>query len=209
MIRFVCFDLNGTIISNHTWYELNMALGVTPEEDKNLMDRYRNGICSYKKGQKELEALYKKHGQASKSTIISVLSKYTYITEALETISYIQSKGYRTALLSNSIDLLVNRIASELHIPIFSANNSFSFDTNGKLTSIVTVDNEIDFKWRQIQRWCSDLSIRPTECAYIGDGEDDREVFIKTKHGITFQGSTLSSSAWRIIRNYSQLRSII
>lgn len=209
MTKLVCFDLNGTLISDNTWHELNAALGVTPEEDRELMEGYRKGKFSYREGQKKLELLYKKYGKATKETIISALSRYTYCKGARGVVSSIQANGYRTTLLSNSIDLLVTKIARQLNIPVFAANNTFVFDRNNQLKEIEVHDVESHFKWNQLQIWCDELSLHPAECIYIGDGLDDKEVFLNTKHGITFEGSPLVSIAWKVITNLSDLRRIL
>lgn len=33
-IKLICFDVDGTLITNNSWYDLNIALGVTPKEDR-------------------------------------------------------------------------------------------------------------------------------------------------------------------------------
>jgi hypothetical protein len=61
---FVCFDLNGTLITNDTWRDLNYALGVLPSEDQDIMRLWAHGECSYEVCQKKLEFIYKKRGRS-------------------------------------------------------------------------------------------------------------------------------------------------
>src|SRR3954468_15869726 len=46
-IKLVCFDLDKTLIKQNSWYELNLGLGMTPEEDQALLDGYTQGKFSY------------------------------------------------------------------------------------------------------------------------------------------------------------------
>ena len=57
---FVCFDLNKTLIHENSWLNLNLALGVTQEEDDELMQQYESGATSYEAANKRLLAIYSK-----------------------------------------------------------------------------------------------------------------------------------------------------
>jgi hypothetical protein len=39
-LKLICFDLNKTLIKENTWYNLNLALGMTPEEDQAMLTQY-------------------------------------------------------------------------------------------------------------------------------------------------------------------------
>jgi phosphoserine phosphatase len=113
------------------------------------------------------------------------------------------------AIISNSIDILVDEVGRDLHIPYAIANNHFIFDDRGQLREIAVSDNDIHFKWKELQQLCKKLFIKPDDCFYIGDGEDDREIFLHIKHGITFRDSSVAPIAWKTIDNFINLKTIL
>jgi phosphoserine phosphatase len=57
--------------------------------------------------------------------------------------------------------------------------------------------------------FCRKLGIDITECVCVGDGDNDIELFKKTKHGVTFKGSKIESEAWKTIDNLGELDKVI
>jgi len=206
---FVCFDLNGTLITNDTWRDLNFALGVLPSEDQDILRLWARGKCSYEVCQKKLEHIYKKRGRATRPNITQILSSYTYAAGAKETVSYLGQKGYVVGLITNSIDTLVANVAGDLNVQYFAANNSFVFDANNDIQEIKVTDNDVQFKHGQVEKWCKELSIDIRECIYVGDANDDRQLFLATGHGITFKGSPLEPVAWKTIDTLADIMSIL
>jgi phosphoserine phosphatase len=207
-IRLVCFDLNGTLIKENSWMNLNFAMGVTPKEDLDLLNQYREGNISYQEGLKTLLELYKKRGKFSKKDVLNALFSYTYCESAKEIISYLHKKHYHIAILSGSFDVLVEKVAGELHIPLWAANNRFVFDENGVGQKIECISNDDIFKREKVVEMCSTLHIKLSKCACIGDSENDREIFQLTKRGIALRGSPVVKVAWKVIEKLSDIRTI-
>lgn len=187
--KLIVFDLNKTLIHENSWLELNMAMGVTPEEDAQLVAWGEEGVITDAQGQAILCAIYQKRGSLTRDAIEQVLGGYTYLANARETIRSLQARGYRIALLSGSMDLLVQKVATELGIDIYAANNEFIFDENNILSSIKTIDNESSYKATQLKNICEDLGVAPTDCICIGDGGNDLKIFELTGLGVTFASS--------------------
>ena len=208
-IKLICFDLNKTLINENSWLDLNLAMGVTKEEDAGLFNLWKNDVISYSQWQQQLLNIYKTKGRHSKKNILSAVSDYSYKPGAKEVIRLIKQKGYEIALISGSMDLLVEKIASELNISYFVANNTFIFDSKNFLKEIKCSDNEALGKLESLGNICTKLHINITECVCIGDGDNDIEIFKKTKHGITFRDSKITSSAWKVIDSLADLQKIL
>lgn len=206
-IRLICFDLNGTLIKENSWLNLNVAMGVTPEEDLDLLNQYREGKISYQEGLNKLLPLYKRKGKFHESIVRQSLFQYTYCDGAKEVVSYLQKK-YRVAILSGSFDILVEKIADELHIPIWAANNRFVFDKHGIGTTIECAGNDDKFKREKVSEMCNALRIDVRSCACIGDSENDQEIFHLTGKGIAFRGSPVEKDAWKTINKLEDLKNI-
>jgi phosphoserine phosphatase len=207
-IRLVCFDLNGTLINENSWMNLNFAMRVTPAEDEELLTLYRTGKLSYQQGLNKLLPLYKRGGKFQKDTVLHALFQYTYTDGAKEIVSYLQKKNYQIAILSGSFDILVEKVACELQIPLRAANNHFVFDEKGEGIAIECAGNDDVFKRDKLLEMCSALHINPTDCACVGDSENDREIFRLTGKGIAIRSSLIEKEAWKIIDKLNDIKSI-
>jgi phosphoserine phosphatase len=207
-IKLICFDLNKTLIKENIWLELNLAMGMTQQEDDELMRRYDTSDITYLRFQKILENLYIERGQATRTNILRSILTYTYLDGAQDILTYLKSKGYELALISGSLDLLVVNVANELGITHFAANNRFVFDENDYLKEIQVLDNDEDAKVHQLTEIAHMLGIGLDECACVGDGDNDVKLFDVTGHGITFTGSKIEHKAWKVINELIDLKEI-
>lgn len=208
-VSLVCFDLNGTLITGNPWYELNLAMGMTHDEDDELLKLHRGGHISYEEGQRRIEKYYLRSGRAKKNFIVEKLSTYRFMEHARDTIRYLQAKKYELAIITGSIDLLALQVAEELNITHWAANNRFLFDTSGSLTHIDTQGDRASFKVAELKKLCERLGIDHHQCVCVGDSLTDFGVFALSGHGIGFVGSQASSFAWRTIHDLSDLKKIL
>jgi phosphoserine phosphatase len=205
-VRLVCFDLNGTLIKENSWLNLNLAMGVSPEEDLNLLYQYQEGKITYQEGLNKLLPLYKRNGKFQKEIVESALFQYTYCDGAKEIISYLQNKKYIVGIISGSFDVLVEKVAQELGITLWAANNKFIFDDNGTGQAIECEGNDNEFKENKMKEFCSVLSIAPDQCACVGDSDNDREMFRLTGKGIAIEGTPVVKDAWKTIQTLKDLQ---
>ncbi len=208
-IRLICFDLNKTLISENTWFNLNLAMGVTEQEDRHMFDLYSEGKLSYVDWQKELEKIYIKSGKATKENILKIIYQYTYVEGTRDVVRYLREQGYILSLISGSIDVLVERVASELGIPHNSANNSFIFDENEYLSEILCLGDDSPVKQDQLRTLSQNTHIPLNQIACVGDGDNDLGIFQLTSHGITFKDSKIRDKAWKVIDTISDLESVL
>jgi len=208
-IKLICFDLNKTLINENTWVDLNLAMGMTKEEDDILFNLYEEGIISYMRWQKIIEKIYLNRGKSKKKIIENVIYKYTYKKGAKQIVKYLIKKCYKVALISSSIDLLVKRGAGELNIELYNAGNKLIFDNKDNLIKLKCLGEEKSVKLKQLKEFCKRLKIKITECACVGDGDNDRKLFEVTGKGITFKGSKIEKAAWKVIDDLSQIKDVL
>lgn len=208
-VKLVCFDLNKTLINENTWIDLNFAMGMDKEEDDLLLKFYEEGIITYIQWQDIIKSIYLKRGKATRKSIEKAVFRYTYKEGAEEIVEYLINKGYKVALISSSIDLLVERIAHELDIMLFNAGNKFIFGENGYLKEFRCFGEEAEVKLKQLKKFCGKLKIDLSECVCIGDGDNDRRLFEATKRGVTFRGSKLENIAWNVIGKLADIKDIL
>lgn len=206
--KLIIFDLNKTLIAENTWHDLNMAMGVTPEEDRMFMDWYEEGIITYEEGQKFLSNIYRERGKATKKRMEEIIGKYEYHEGAEETTKYLAEKGYKLAIVTGSIDVLAEKVAQELGIEIYAAHNRLEFDGEGKFVRISCVGDDADFKLGQLVQYCHELNIKQTEVMCVGDGYNDEKMFIACGHGVAFRGSKIDRSSWGVIDGLEDLKTL-
>ena len=208
-IRLVCFDLDKTLIKGNSWYELNLAIGVTENEDALMFSWYEDGIITYQQWIDLITSIAKKRGKASRVLIEEVLARYAYVPGARDVIQYVKERGYMVALISGSTDILVNKVGRELGISYVAANNRLVFNDEGMLEKIVTHGQDDQAKLHLLQGFCKELDISITECACIGDGDNDRELFLKSGKGITFEGSKIQNIAWKTVAEIISIKDFL
>lgn len=208
-IKLVCFDLDQTLITENSWKELNLALGMSEAEDKQLYTDFVDGKISYEKWNDLVLERYLEHEGANRENITDILSQYTYQKGAREVVNYLRERDYELVLISGSIDIIVAHVARDLGISYAKANNTFIFDEQDKLLSIHTHGNDTVAKAEHLESFCEMLDIKITECACVGDGANDIELFRRTKHGITFNDSPITADAWVLIDTLEDIPSIL
>ncbi len=208
-IKLIVFDLNKTLIKQDSWYDLNLALGMTPKEDQDLFDLYSAGKLSYKKWIALLFKTYLLRGTPRKTHVEKTLHNYRYLRGAKQTIKYLQRKGYQVAIISGAMDSIVKKVAVDLNIPqeLALANNTFHYN-KGALVKIETIGDDPVAKLKMLRKICKNLKISTKSCAAVGDGDNDYSLFIETRRGITFTNSKISKSAWKTIEELGDLKQI-
>lgn len=208
MIKLVCFDLDDTLIRQHSWYTLNRSLGITDEEDRRWYEAYMTGEINYERWNEILLERYVAHDNATRQYITDIFSKYELVEGARESVDHLRGKGYELALISGSVDIVVNLVAHDLGIHFAKANNTFVFDEHDRLQSIHTYGDDTIGKADHLESFCDMLGISMSECACIGDGDNDIEMFRRTGHGITFRGSKIENEAWKVIDSLKDIPAI-
>lgn len=207
-IQLICFDLDYTLISHNSWEVLNNALGIDPEDDRKLFEYYKAGRITAQEWNDKLLETYREHTHATRAGITEILTNHTLMEGAADVIAYLKDKGYAVVLVSGSMDIIVDMVATELGIDYKKANSTFGFDENDKLISLKNDGDDVSAKLRYLKEFCELLNVSIDECACVGDGANDIKMFQATKRGITFKGSPIEGEAWKVISTLSDLKTI-
>ncbi len=207
-IQLICFDLDKTLIDQSSWYKLNLALGITHEQDQAMVDAYLRNEFNYVEWTKKILQFYKKSDKANRTDMRAILSDYQFVPGAVETVTYLQAKGYKVALISGSVDMMVNLAASDLNVDFAEACNTLVFDEAGRLTDLIPCVSDISAKLDYLQNICDRLGIDITQCACVGDGDNDVALSDATGHGITFTDSHIKDNAWKVITALPELKEL-
>ena len=207
--ELIVFDLNKTLIKENSWRDLNLAMGVTPAEDAELMDQARRGEITDAEGQAALLKIYQQRGDVSRPNVEKILWQYTYMPYARDVVDDLKNRGYNLAIVSGAMDILVQHVAAELQITWWRSSNRFIFDDNDQLIQIQSPEKDTSDKLRQLQQLVGELSITLADCMVVGDGANAAALFPATGNGVTFTDSPIVDDARWVVDDLSGVLSII
>lgn len=210
-IKLVCFDVDGTLVEGTSWLLLTEGLDCSPQEHLNIFQRAKNKKISFIEGERMLTKMYQDSSKAAKPFIKSLFAKTKPRSEAKNLIFYLKKKGYPVYLISGAIDIYVEAMANKLKTDGFYANSSLEFDKKNILKKIHYRDNQGEVKLEQLKKLTQRLGITLDKVAFIGDSENDIEVFKKTKHGIAINcfNEDLKRIAWKTVGSLKEIKKIL
>lgn len=182
MTTVVGFDLNKTLIRENSWYDLNLAMGISPGEDECL---YRlgpegEGILAYEEWIDILVRLMRKRGRATRSAMEQVLLSFEYLEGAKEVVANLKQRGCAVGVISGAMSLIVERVAQDLNLDFAFSNAQLIFDQADTLQDIRLQGADLQFKVDAIRRLENTYG-DAADIYYVADGDNDEAVFRMTK----------------------------
>lgn len=210
MHKTIFFDLDGTLTPESTWFLLNQRLGITPEEDRALFEKYLHEKLAYTEWMDALMELYKRGALLSKHELIAFAETIPLRPEAKGVIDSVKERGYIVVLISGSLDTIVSTVAQKLGIAIWYAKTSAIFDGEDRFVDVVTHgDGERDEKFRILQEYCTQNNLNIQEVICVEDGGNGLELFKHAKGVLLGANEELKPFAWKQIENLSEITELI
>ena len=202
-IKLICFDICGTLVNGNSWRILTEGIGCSYPEHRNIFLRCQKGEITFTEGERMMTRIFRNSGDAREKLINDIFNNIKVINDGKDLISYLKRKGYLIYLISGSLDIYVESVAKKVGADGFYANSSLEFDDKGIIKKIIYRENEGKVKLEQLKDLIKKLGITMDQVVFIGDSDNDVEVFEATKHGIAINGSInglckeLNKVAWR------------
>lgn len=196
--RLIIFDLNKTLISSGSWYDFNIAMGITPEEDELLyrLGPEKEGVLSYTDWIGLLKKVIVKRGRGSKEAIEKVLLDYSFNEGAESLVRALQERGHIVAIISGGFNMVVDDVAHKLGIEHGYNNTYLVFDDKDMLEDILTTWDENRYKTLLVQSVCRRFGVHPKDAFYVADGDNDNEIFEETI-GVALDVSSDKHEPWK------------
>ena len=209
--KLICFDVDGTLVDGISWLLLTKGLGCSPQKHIDIFNRAKKGEISFIEGERMLTRMYQESNNATRDFIRNLFSEIKPKPEAKEIISYLKKKGYKIYLVSGAIDIYVEEIAKKLEVDGFYANSSLEFNKNDVLEKIYYRDNQGEVKVEQLNELIKNLGININEVIFVGDSDNDIEVFEMTGHGVAVESPSekLKIIAWKTVDSLEQIKEIL
>lgn len=208
----VFFDCDGVLIFGNPFERLNVAVGISAEQDQAWFAEYYEGKLTYQQWTENLEACYRQaHLTKGRFEEIMDVSKYALNDEAVELLSHLHSKNVKTAIISSGIDYYVSRVAEMLEIPHWKCNAIFHFDKQGNFKRMENIAEDPQAKVIQLRELCQQLDLNPEQVIYVGDSANDLMAFETTKHGLLYrtENPEYERKAWKKIDSLLEIKEII
>jgi HAD superfamily phosphoserine phosphatase-like hydrolase len=210
-IKLVCFDVDETLVDGISWWMLTEALGCSLEKAFNIFNQAREGKISFREGEKLFAKMFQESGNATREFIDNFFESIDVKPGAKDLIFYLKQKGYLIYLISGGIDIYVNSIARKLKVDGFYSNSSLEFDKKRVLQGIHYRENQKVVKVEQLQELIRKIGIDMNNVVFIGDSENDIDVFKATKQGIAVSTSDeeLKKVSWKTVNSLSEIKNIL
>ncbi|NIP40614.1 MAG: HAD-IB family phosphatase, partial [Candidatus Aenigmarchaeota archaeon] len=137
--KLVVFDVDGTLIDNieFIWVTLHefFDLQNSPERIR-AKEEFLSKKIIYQQWADIDTELLKKHG-ANRETMLKAVERAKVMRGAIETLKALKEKGIKTAIISGSIDFLIEKLIpdyEEFFDYVFI--NKISFDSKGEIRGI-------------------------------------------------------------------------
>ena len=210
-IKLVCFDVDETLVDGTSWLILNEGLECSTEDALSFFNHAREGKISFRECEKLFTKMYQDTGNATKDFIKNLFESINTKPEVKDLIPYLKEKGYLIYLISGAIDIYVKSIARKIGADGFYANSSLEFDNQGILQKINYRENQSKVKLEQLQSLINELGINMEQVVFVGDSENDIEVFKATGHGIAVRSTSeeLKRVSWQMVGSLSEIKNIL
>lgn len=200
--RLIVFDVDGTLLDStkeewftHVWKTLDDVFG-TKEENRKFETEYYQGRITYPQWVDKIISLYVERG-ANKEKLYQATEHIKPVEGAMETLLELRKKGKKLAVLSGSLNFVLDR-----HFPrdLFSQVeiNELYFDERGKITGwkatpygdgqqkALGLINICNRRPSTVPSAVMDSTASLTETVFVGDAGNDIYAMRMAELGIAF-----------------------
>jgi phosphoserine phosphatase len=182
----ICFDLDGTLVDDtvYIWTTLHETLKTDGKLRKKAYDDYFAGRISYREWFEHDLFLFKKVG-ADRSRLLQIIETLRPMTGALQLLKELREEGYKLAVISGSLDLVVKQLFETKafdHIFI----NEVQFDKRGQIVGGIPTRYDLDGKADGLRELARLENLSMDQTAFVGDNENDIWIAKAAGKGIAF-----------------------
>jgi HAD superfamily phosphoserine phosphatase-like hydrolase len=194
------FDIDGTLSPVISWMALTRDLGASVEKHLDIYRAMDADGLPYEEAKQRLLRLWQRTGNANRKFIENLYETWPLRDGAEELIRYLQSKECIVCLITGSIEQYAKIMAKRLGVEHWYGNREMVWDREGNLIDFHYDHGQAKRKLAQFIEFCTEQKISPENCLVVGDDENDRELFIRSGHGVAVKSKTshqLDDVAWQ------------
>lgn len=188
--KLICFDVDGTLIADKEghgyWNTLHHVIegeeGIRKNNER--LKLYSENKITYKEWVELDFSGFKEHG-LTKDDFIRAAKMHTLSSHTREVILELKKRGYKLAIISGGIDILVDTLFPDHPFDDMFINKIF-FSTDGKVSGWENTAYDAGSKHQTLISICKRENIDLAHTVFIGDGENDIDVLEEAGLGIAF-----------------------
>jgi phosphoserine phosphatase len=169
----VCFDLDGTLIQGTVfiWQTLHDAFHTDAEQRRLAKEAFFAGQLTYQEWFRHDLVLLGQAG-ATRERMIAAMSGIHVTPGAREVLRALRAAGCRLAILSGSLDLVLEHFLGDERFDEVLINR-IGFDAEGRLATGVHTPYDVDLKGEGLREIGRRLGVTPDRTAFVGDNAND------------------------------------
>jgi len=182
MLKLAVFDVDGTLTKVEScWRFVHEKLRTWEKGGKRNAELYFNRVISYEEWARLDASLWR---GLSIEKIRGIVSEIPYMDGVREVFSFLRESNVKIVLLTAGLSLLAERIAGEIGVDDYVANQLET--ENGRVTGRVKVRVSVSNKGEVFEELMKRFDAKPYECMAVGDDETMIPVFRKVALSIAF-----------------------
>jgi phosphoserine phosphatase len=184
VIRFVAFDMDGTLVNvESSWAAVHAYFGESNADSVKLFEN--DQIDDEEFLRRDIQLWWKHEPNITVDDLERILATVPLMPGASELFRALHARGVGTAIISGGIDILARRLGRELGIGYVLANG-FRVNPDGRLTGEGIIRVPIKHKQEALAQVQRQLRVSPAESAAVGNSEIDVGMFRQCQVGIAF-----------------------
>lgn len=169
----ICFDLDGTLVDDtiYIWKTLHETFETNPDARRQAYDDYFSGRISYKEWFEHDIKLLKTAG-ADRVRITEVLNRLSPMAGAYELLNTLKKKGHKLAVISGSLDIVVQHLFDESLFDHVLVNRIY-FNSTGEISGGTHTPYDLDGKADGLLALAKREGLSASQTVFVGDNEND------------------------------------
>jgi phosphoserine phosphatase len=171
----VAFDVDGTLVHHPedktVWEVLNRRFTGSDDQNAHRWDLYKRGKLSYAEWV-ALDIESWREAGATRETLTGSFGELTLVSGAKETLDALKSEGARLAVISGTLDLLLDTLFPD-HPFDEVYTNRIAFDPEGRISHWHATPFDMDGKGVALRAIAMREGIPLARCAFVGDHVND------------------------------------
>ena len=191
-LKLAVFDVDGTLTEvDSCWRFIHERLGTWRNGGERNAELFFRGEISYDEWARLDVSLWK---GVPLRKIRSIVSAIPYVEGVSEVFQFLRGRGVKIVLLSAGLSLIAERIAKEIGVDGYVANELEV--SEGKLTGEVKIRVSIKNKGEVLEKLLEKFGVKPNECVAVGDDPTMIPVFQKVGLSIAFNPQNMEVEKW-------------
>lgn len=191
--RLVVFDVDGTLIDNieFIWVTLHEFFGLQNDPERiRAKEDFLSKKITYQQWADTDMKLLKDRG-ANRESMLKAMESAKLMKGAIEILKDLKEMGIRTAIISGSIDFLLEKLIpdyEEFFDYVFL--NKIYFDRKGEIEGMKATEFYLERKKTGLLEICKREEIDPKEAMFVGDQENDVHIAEAAGFSVAFNSKS-------------------